>query len=44
MGEKSTETKSKKENIADKEKKQKSLLEKLGFAQMMFDFYASPVS
>jgi hypothetical protein len=43
MGKKSRETKSKEEKIVDKEKRQRRLLERLGFAQMMFDFYRAPV-
>ena len=38
-----TEKKSKEEKIVEKEVRQRTLLEKLGFAQMMFDFYMAPV-
>jgi hypothetical protein len=34
---------SKDEKIVEKEERQRTLLEKLGFAQMMFDFYTAPI-
>jgi hypothetical protein len=33
----------KEEKMAYKEERQRRLLEKLGFVQMMFDFYTAPV-
>jgi hypothetical protein len=34
---------SKEEKVVVKEERQRTLLEKLGFAQMVFDFYMAPV-
>jgi hypothetical protein len=33
----------KEEKMIEKEERQRRLLEKLGFVQMVFDFYTSPV-
>jgi hypothetical protein len=38
-----TKDKSKEEKIVEREARQRTLLEKLGFAQMMFEFYLAPV-
>jgi hypothetical protein len=35
--------KTKMEKIIEKEVKERTFLEKLGFVQMVFDFYAAPV-
>ena len=35
--------KTKEEKMIEKEERQRRLLEKLGFVQMVFDFYTSPV-
>jgi hypothetical protein len=35
--------KQKKYREVEKEERQRTLLEKLGFAQMMFDFYTAPM-
>ena len=43
MGGKDTEKIRKKEKIVEKRERQMTLLEKLWFAQMMFDFYMAPV-
>jgi hypothetical protein len=38
-----SKNKSKEEKVVEREERQRTLLEKLGFAQMMFDFYMTPV-
>ena len=35
---------SKQEKALEQEERQRKFLEKLGFAQMMFDFYTAPVA
>jgi hypothetical protein len=42
MGRKSKE-KSKQEKLIEKNERVRKLLERLGFAQLMFDFYTAPV-
>jgi hypothetical protein len=36
--------KTKLEKMIEKEEKERTFLEKLGFVQMVFDFYAAPVA
>jgi hypothetical protein len=38
-----TKDKTKEEKLVERDERQRTLLEKLGFAQMMFDFYMTPV-
>jgi G:T-mismatch repair DNA endonuclease (very short patch repair protein) len=35
--------KTKEEKVVERDERQRTLLEKLGFAQMVFDFYMAPV-
>ncbi len=35
--------KNKRQTVVEKEEQQRKLLERLGFVQMMFDFYTAPV-
>ena len=43
MARKNTNKKSKEEKFVEKQERARRILEKLGFAQMMFDFYMAPV-
>jgi hypothetical protein len=45
MARKKTQTvaKNKHPTVVEKEERQQKLLERLGFVQMMFDFYTAPV-
>jgi hypothetical protein len=38
-----TKDKTKEEKFVEQQERQRTLLEKLGFAQMVFDFYMAPV-
>jgi hypothetical protein len=38
-----TKDKTKEEKVIERDARQRTLLEKLGFAQMVFDFYMAPV-
>ena len=42
-GKEKIDKKSKEEKIVEKEERRRTLLEKLVFAQMMFEFYTAPV-
>jgi hypothetical protein len=43
MARKNIEKKGKEEKFVEQQERQRTLLEKLGFAQMVFDFYSAPV-